>query len=64
MKNPIIIEVNKEIKSEKDLELSILSNLSYFLNNWEKVLSFNIKLNCYFVESENIIPLNYKIKNV
>ena len=30
MKNPIIIEVNKEIKSEKDLELSILSNLSYF----------------------------------
>ena len=30
MKNPIIIEVNREIKSEKDLELSILANLSYF----------------------------------
>ena len=30
MKNPIIIEVNKEIKSEKDLELSILANLEYF----------------------------------
>lgn len=137
MKNPIIIEVNKEIKSEKDLELSILSNLSYFFkqlgegltfvdnqykmleNNqhyYIDILLFNIKLNCYivvelklrelkkedkaqmefymklvdeqvkeahhnktigiiiskesnnfianFVESENIIPLNYKIKNV
>ena len=30
MKNPIIIEVNKEIKSEKDLELSILANLDFF----------------------------------
>ena len=30
MRNPIIIKVDKEIKSEKDLELSILANLSYF----------------------------------
>lgn len=30
MKNPIIIEIDKEIKNEKDLELSILANLDYF----------------------------------
>ena len=30
MKNPIIIEVNKEIKTERDLELSILANLDLF----------------------------------
>ena len=30
MKNPIIIEVNKEIKTEKDLELNILANLDFF----------------------------------
>ena len=30
MKNPIIIEVNKEIKSEQELELSILANLDLF----------------------------------
>ena len=30
MKNPIIIEVYKEIKNEKDLELNILANLDYF----------------------------------
>ena len=30
MRNPIIIKVDKEIKSEKDLGLSILANLSYF----------------------------------
>ena len=30
MRNPIIIEVNKEVKTEKDLELSILANLEYF----------------------------------
>ena len=30
MKNPIIIEVNKEVNTEKDLELSILANLDFF----------------------------------
>ena len=30
MKNPIIIEIDKEIKNEHDLELSILANLDYF----------------------------------
>ena len=30
MKNPIIIEVDKEITSEQDLELSILANLDLF----------------------------------
>ena len=30
MRNPVIIEVGKEIKSEKDLELSILANLDFF----------------------------------
>ena len=30
MKNPIIIEIDKEIKSEQDLELSILANLDFF----------------------------------
>ena len=30
MKNPIIIEVDKEISSEQDLELSILANLDLF----------------------------------
>ena len=145
MKNPIIIEVNKEIKSEKDLELSILANLSYFFkqlgegftfvdhqyklvennhnyfidifhNYFIDILLFNYKLNAFivielklrelrkedkaqmefymklvdkqikeahhsktigiiitkesnefivnFVQSEDIIPLNYKLKNV
>ena len=70
MKNPIIIEVNKEIKSEKDLELSILANLDFFfkqlgegflyaghqykisdgINNYYlDILLFNIKLNCYVI---------------
>ena len=70
MKNPIIIEVNKEIKSEKDLELSILANLSYFfkqlgegftfVDNQYKIvennhiyfidmLLFNYELNCFIV---------------
>ena len=30
MKDPIIIEVDKEITSEQDLELSILANLDFF----------------------------------
>ena len=30
MKNPIFIPVNKEIKTEEELELSILANLDYF----------------------------------
>ena len=70
MKNPIIIEVNKEIKTERDLELSILANLDLFFkqlgsgfayiahqykiveNNhiyYIDILLFNIKLNCYTV---------------
>ena len=70
MKNPIIIEVNKEIKTEKDLELSILANLDFFfkqlgegflyaghqykindgINNYYiDILLFNIKLNCYVI---------------
>ena len=137
MKNPIIIEVNSEIKSEKDLELSILANLDLFFkqlgsgfayiahqykivennhNYYMDILLFNIKLNCYvvvelklrrlkkedrsqiefymklvddqirkpfhnktigiiitresdefivnFVRSEEIIPLNYELKNI
>ena len=30
MKNPIIIEIDKEIKNEHDLELNILANLDFF----------------------------------
>ena len=40
MKNPIIIEVNKEIKSERDLELSILANLSYFFKQLGEGFTF------------------------
>lgn len=40
MKNPIIIEVNKEVKTEKDLELSILSNLSYFFKQLGEGFAF------------------------
>lgn len=32
MKNPIIIKVTNQITTEKDLELSILSNLSFFFS--------------------------------
>ena len=39
-KNPIIIEVNKEIKSERDLELSILANLSYFFKQLGEGFTF------------------------
>ena len=70
MKNPIIIEVNKEVNTEKDLELSILANLDFFfkqlgegflyaghqykindgINNYYlDILLFNIKLNCYVI---------------
>lgn len=33
MKNPIIIPVKSEVASEHDLELNILANLDFFLNN-------------------------------
>ena len=72
MKNPIIIELNEneEIKTEKDLELKLLSKLSFFFNQlgegfalidnqykisdgnknyYIDILLFNIQLNCYVV---------------
>ena len=65
MKNPIIIEVNKEIKSEKDLELSILANLSYFFKQLGEGFTFvdhQYKLvennHNYFID---ILLFNYKL---
>ena len=65
MKNPIIIEVNKEITREKDLELSILSNLSFFFKQLGEGFAFidhqykisNGKNNYYI----DILLFNYKL---
>ena len=40
MKNPIIIEVSQEIKTEKDLELSILANLDFFFKQLGKGFTY------------------------
>ena len=67
MKNPIIIEVNKEIKSEKDLELSILANLSYFFKQLGEGFTFvdhQYKLvenkHNYFID---ILLFNYELNS-
>lgn len=65
MKNPIIIEVNKEIKTEKDLELSILANLDLFFKQLGEGFLYaghqykiSDGINNYYLD---ILLLNYKL---
>ena len=65
MKNPIIIPVAKEIKSEHDLEMSILSNLSFFFKQLGEGFAFienqfkiNDGQNNYYID---ILLFNYEL---
>ena len=65
MKNPIIIPVAKEIKSEHDLEISILSNLSFFFKQLGEGFAFienqfkiNDGQNNYYID---ILLFNYEL---
>lgn len=62
MKNPIIIKVdkNKIIKNEKDLELTILSEIAFILNQLGSGYAFidsQVKLDKYYID---ILLFNYK----
>ena len=63
MKNPIIIKVNKnkQIKNEKDLELTILSEISFILNQLGTGYAFID--NQYKIKNHNIdlLLFNYKL---
>ncbi len=55
MKNPIIIKVNKnkKIKSEKDLEVTILSEITFILNQLGNGFAFienQYKINKYYID--------------
>jgi len=63
MKNPIIIKVakNKEIKTEKDLETTILSEIEFILTQFGKGFCFignQYKINDYYID---ILLFNYEI---
>ena len=63
MKNPIIIKVdkNKEIRSEKDLELTILSEIEFILTQLGSGYTFvgsQYKINNYYID---ILLFNIKM---
>ena len=63
MKNPLIIKVdkNKKIKSEKDLELTILSEIEFILTQLGSGFSFigsQVKIKNYYID---ILLFNYKL---
>ena len=65
MKNPIIIKVTNQITTEKDLELSILSNLSFFFSQLGEgfaLVDHQYKItngkNNYFID---VLLFNYKL---
>ena len=61
MKNPIFIPVNKEIKTEEELELSILANLDYFFKQLGEGFLYaghQYKIDNYYID---ILLFNYKL---
>ena len=65
MKNPIIIklEKNREIKSEKDLEITILSEIEFILTQLGRGFTFvgsQYKINNYYID---ILLFNYELNS-
>lgn len=65
MKNPIIIKIdkNKSIKNEKDLELTILSEIEFILNQFGSGFTFvgsEYKINNYRID---ILLFNYELNS-
>ena len=61
MKNPIFIPTDKEIKTEDELELSILANLDYFFKQLGEGFTFvghQYKIDNYYID---ILLFNYKL---
>lgn len=53
IKNPILIKENKPIKNEKDLELTILSELTFILTQFGKGYAFignQVKIDKYYID--------------
>lgn len=53
MKNPIIIKTNKKIQNEKDLEITILSEIEFILTQFGKGFCFigsQYKINNYYID--------------
>lgn len=61
IKNPIIIKTNKEIKNEKDLEITILSEIEFILTQFGKGFCFirsQYKINNHYID---ILLFNFEL---